>query len=100
MVLVFKSVVRNAYRKSRPKSRHLRFERFEDRNMLSGEKVDIVFLVDESGSETESATHEWLSLMVEGDLAVPGLDATFRSSQHSMDVRYGLVGFGENDLGN
>jgi len=76
-------------------TRRLKFEQFEDRRMLTT-MVDIVFLVDESGSELSTATHEWLRLLVEGDAAVDGLHDTL-TDVHSLDVRYGLVGFGEKD---
>ena len=49
--------------------------------------ADIVFLVDESGSEQNTHTQDWLATIVD-DLAA-------RLQADQIDVRYGLVGFGE-----
>lgn len=67
-------------------SRYLRFETLEDRRVLAS-MADIVFLVDESGSEQNSLTQDWIATIVDD------LHATFAAS--GIDVRYGLVGFGQ-----
>jgi hypothetical protein len=64
----------------------LSFEILEDKRMLAS--ADIVFLVDESESETGSPTQEWLKSIVDD------LDASLRTAR-GIDVRFGLVGFGE-----
>jgi hypothetical protein len=45
------------------RSRCLRYEALEDRRMLT--KADIVFVMDESGSE--ETTHHWVTALVTGD---------------------------------
>lgn len=53
-------------RQQRPRStrrRTLRCEPLESRHLLT-QMADIVFLVDESGSEQTSRTHDWLETAV------------------------------------
>src|SRR5690606_22965238 len=64
----------------------MRFEFLEDRRVLAV-MADIVFLVDESGSDQDTQTQNWLATVVD-DLATT-LDNA------DIDARYGLVGFGE-----
>jgi hypothetical protein len=73
----------------------LNFEILEDRRVLAtGVAADIVFLIDESGSNSVSdPTHDWVRTSL-----VPRLEATgFASNLASKgitDVKYGLVGYG------
>lgn len=86
-------------------ARRLFCEPLEDRRMLAGTQADIVFLVDESFSDTEASTQEWLSRMVAGVDANNNGDRTEMgdvlnladqlATQGIDDVRYGLVGFGQ-----
>lgn len=69
------------------RSRRLAGERLERRQMLTA-MSDIVFLVDASGSEQTFQTLEWLGSIVQQ------LDGTLRSA-NGIDVRYGLIGFGQ-----
>lgn len=66
--------------------RRLRFEKHEERCMLTT-MADVVFLVDESGTDTNTNTQAWLATIIDE------LDASF--SAESVTVQYGLVGFGE-----
>jgi hypothetical protein len=77
------------------RSRQLHCEQFEDRRMLTT-MADVVFLVDES--ESEGPTHTWLADLISGDDAnsIPSL-AERLADQGITDVRYGLVGFAEDD---
>jgi hypothetical protein len=79
----------------------LKFESLEDRRMLAI-AADIIFLVDESGSGTDTSTQEWLQQIVTGDLINDSDDIQDMPSffdQLSVngidDVRYGIVGFGQ-----
>jgi hypothetical protein len=65
--------------------------------------ADVVFVIDESGSEEDAFTHEWVRALVTGDVNNNDvLDsgekslATKLADEGIDDVRYGLVGFGEN----
>jgi len=55
-------------------------------------QADIVFLVDESYSDALSSTHAWLA-----NHLVPQLESTLTDMDHDIDIRYGLIGFGETD---
>jgi len=80
-------------RKHAFRHRSLRFEVFEDRRMLAGNTMaDVVFLVDESYSDALSSTHAWLA-----NHLVPQLESTLTDMDHDIDIRYGLIGFGETD---
>ena len=86
--------------------RLLRHESLEDRRMLATQ-ADIVFLVDESSSDTTNTNEsiqEWLRALVTGDVDnndTLGLGevslATKLANDGIDDVRYGLVGFGQFD---
>jgi hypothetical protein len=54
--------------------------------------ADVVFLVDSSFSADGFFTREWLDSVVEE------LDGTLRSAINNIDVRYGLVAFGQQDV--
>lgn len=68
--------------------RHCRFEKCEERCMLTT-MADVVFLVDESGTEQDTASQDWIATVL-GEL-----DASMTAN--SISVRYGVVGFGEVD---
>jgi hypothetical protein len=79
------------------RSRRLHIEVLEDRRMLAV-PADVVFMVDTTGSAEISPVEEWLRLSL-----VPQLDATLRSPANGnpnddIDVRYGLVRFGNFDV--
>jgi hypothetical protein len=90
----------------RGERRRLRFEHFESRRLLDG-KVDIVFMVDESGSGANESLQEWLSQLVAGVDGNNNGDRTETGDELSLaekfanstvgidDVQYGVVGFGE-----
>lgn len=65
----------------------VRLERLDERRMLAP-MADIVFLFDETQSDSASNTNEWLRSIVDE------LDSTLRIAS-GIDVRYGLVGYGE-----
>ena len=94
-----KRFFRKRSRQSSILHRNLCFERCEDRRMLDA-KADIIFLVDESGSENDAQTQQWLSALVTGDnnadntKDVNSLTEELNSAEIT-DVRYGLVGFGQ-----
>jgi hypothetical protein len=67
------------------RARSLNLELLEDRRVLTT-MADVVFLADESGSSGDTIKN-WLSANIDQ------FDATLRSSD--IDVRYGLVGYGQ-----
>lgn len=67
-------------------SRRLKFESVEERRMLTA-MADVVFLVDESATDTNTGTQAWLSTIIDE------LDTAFAAD--SINVKYGLVGFGD-----
>lgn len=84
-------------------------ESLENRRMLAT-MADIVFLVDESESEEQLPTRDWLRYVVTGDFdpadgsTVHPDDTTSLAERLDLagidDVRYGLVGLGEDNLNN
>ena len=95
---------RSKHVKEGTRQRRLRFEQFEDRCMLSI-SADIVFIVDESGTELNTHSQEWLANLVigvdansDGDRTDLGDTLSFAEQLDAAgvdDIRYGLVGFGE-----
>lgn len=70
-------------------------ELLEDRRVLAA-TVDVVFLMDGSGSGDATAMKDWLKDTVFA--AVPGSShpiAETLASKGITDVRYGLIGFGD-----
>ncbi len=68
-------------------SRKLRFEVCEDRRMLAAQ-TDIVFLYDESNSGSVQL-EQWFQA------TVSSIEASFAPAEKDINVKYGLVGFGE-----
>ena len=81
--------------KSKNHNRKLRFEQCEDRRMLAGIQADIVFIADES-NEASAFSHDWLEVVI-GRLEDPSYDNSLASNGID-DIRYGLVGFGDDSL--
>lgn len=103
-------------RKCRPKStrsatkfhsRKLRHEPLEHRRVLTT-MADIVFMVDESSSELDASTQEWLRYVVTGDFDPSDGNTVHASDTVSLagqlgaaginNIQYGLVGFGEDSV--
>lgn len=72
-------------RRLKSADRRLRFEQCEARCMLAA-MADVLFIVDESGSEQNTHTQDWLATVIDD------LHATLSAA--SIDARYGMVGFG------
>lgn len=98
----------NSKRSQQLKTRILGIEKFEDRCMLAANMADIVLLMDESGSAAEASIQDWARALVTGDV---NNNDVLESGEKSLatklaekgitDVRYGLVGLGEDGpLGN
>lgn len=98
----------NRLQRNRARSTQLSFESLEDRRMLTT-MADIVFLVDNSRSDSEEMleTKQWLEDVVTGDDNHNDIRDTGENdlserlaAQGVTDVRYGLVAFGEgNSIG-
>lgn len=70
----------------------LRFERLEDRRLLAMDvKADIVFVVDESGSES-GILHTWLTNSLAPQLENNDFAQSLRR-QKITDIKYGVIGF-------